>query len=100
MAIGFTVLLVISGLAALIALVRAGIQTFWVLTEEEAPKVALSEIGPVLGLLLLTVALSVKAAPVMHYMEETAAALAQPRIYVEGVLGAPRVEAPVEGQGE
>lgn len=100
MAIGFTVLLVISGLAALIALVRAGIQTFWVPAEEEAPKVALSEIGPVLGLLLLTVALSVKAAPVMHYMEETAAALAQPRIYVEGVLGAPRVEAPVEGQGE
>jgi multicomponent K+:H+ antiporter subunit D len=89
--LAFTGLLIISGLAALIALLRSGIQTFWVPAEEEPPKVLLIEILPVVALLALTVAMTVQAQPVMRYMDATARALERPQIYIEGVMGAPRV---------
>ncbi len=94
----FTALLIVSGLAALIALMRVGIQTFWVPAEEPAPKVLLVEILPVVVLLSLTVAMTVQARPVMRYMEATARALERPEIYIDGVLNAPRVAAPGEAE--
>ncbi len=99
MGLVFTALLIISGLAALIALMRVGIQTFWVPSEDEPPKVLLVEILPIVALLGMTAAMTVQAQPVMRYMEATAQALAEPSIYIEGVLGAPRVEADPDGQG-
>jgi multicomponent K+:H+ antiporter subunit D len=95
-ALGFTSLLIFSGLAALVALLRVGIQTFWVPTEEEAPRVLLIEIVPVVALLAITAAMTVEAGPVMRYMEATAAALHRPEVYVEGVLGASRVSGEAE----
>jgi multicomponent K+:H+ antiporter subunit D len=89
--LGFGALVIASGLAALVALLRVGIQTFWVPAEEEVPKVLLIEIVPVIGLLAITVGITVEARPVMRYMEATAAALHQPDVYVRGVLDAPRV---------
>jgi multicomponent K+:H+ antiporter subunit D len=89
--LAFTALLIVSGLAALIALLRVGIQTFWVPGEDAAPKVLLIEILPVAALLLLTLVMTVQAQPIMRYMDATARALDQPRIYIEGVLGAPQV---------
>ncbi|HET9068910.1 MAG TPA: monovalent cation/H+ antiporter subunit D [Amaricoccus sp.] len=106
LALGFTALLILSGLAALVALLRIGIQTFWVPSEEEPPKVLIIEIAPVIALLAVTLALTVEAQPVMRYMQATAAALHRPEVYVEGVLGAPRVQdeageaGPGEGAGE
>jgi multicomponent K+:H+ antiporter subunit D len=93
-------LLIISGLAALIALLRVGIQTFWVPAEEEPPKVLLIEILPVVALLALTVAMTVQAQPVMRYMDATARALERPQIYIEGVMGAPRVIEETDDGGE
>ncbi|HRO10302.1 monovalent cation/H+ antiporter subunit D [Amaricoccus sp.] len=92
LALGFTALVIFSGLAALVALLRVGIQTFWVPSEEEVPKVLLIEIAPILALLAVTLAITVEAQPVMRYMQATAAALHRPEVYVEGVLGAPRVQ--------
>jgi multicomponent K+:H+ antiporter subunit D len=91
LSLGFTALLILSGLAALIALMRVGIQIFWVPVEDEVPKVLLIEIIPVIALLGVTAAMTVKAGPAMHFMEATAAALHQPQVYVQGVMGAPRV---------
>ena len=91
LSLGFTALVIFSGLAALVALLRVGIQTFWVPSEEDVPKVLLIEIAPVIALLAVTVAITVEAQPVMRYMQATAAALHRPQVYVEGVLGAPRV---------
>ena len=91
LSLAFTALLIFSGLAALVALLRVGIQTFWVPSEEDVPKVLLIEIAPVIALLAVTVAITVEARPVMRYMQATAAALHRPQVYVEGVLGAPRV---------
>jgi multicomponent K+:H+ antiporter subunit D len=86
-ALVFTALIVVSGLAALVALSREGIRTFWAAEEEEMPTVPLIELAPVVLLLALTVAMTVKAGPVMRYMEATASALNHPHVYVRGVLG-------------
>ncbi|MFT3973029.1 MAG: monovalent cation/H+ antiporter subunit D [Amaricoccus sp.] len=86
--IGFTAAVIVSGLAALIALVREGIRTFWAAEHEELPSVPLIELVPVLVLLALTLGMTVKAGPIMHYMEATAISLHHPHVYVRGVLGA------------
>jgi multicomponent K+:H+ antiporter subunit D len=86
-ALAFAALVILSGLAALIALVREGIRTFWASGDEELPAVPLIELAPVLVLLALTVAMTVKAGPTMRYMEATATSLAHPNVYVGGVLG-------------
>ncbi len=56
----------------------------------------LIELAPVLVLLALTAAMTVKAGPVMRYMEATASTLNHPHVYVQGVLGT----GPAPGAGE
>ena len=85
----FTGVLLLSGLATLIALVRVGVQTFWA-NEDDVPKVMALEIAPIIGLLALTVLLTVEAQPVIRYMDNTARALNRPEIYTNGVLQASR----------
>ncbi|SDH81734.1 monovalent cation/H+ antiporter subunit D [Nitrosomonas sp. Nm132] len=82
-------LLILSGLSALIAMVRAGIRTFWAPAVALVPRVLLIEIVPVVMLLFMTLALTVQAGPIMHFMEATAVSLHEPRSYIEGVLKAP-----------
>jgi multicomponent K+:H+ antiporter subunit D len=85
----FVALVILSGLATLIGLVRIGIQTFWA-TESEPPRVLALEIGPVLVLVAMLAVLTFKAEATMRYMQQTARAVLAPAIYAEGVLGAPR----------
>lgn len=77
--------LVLSGLATIIAMTRAGIDAFWA-SPGEVPRVRLAEIAPILLLLTLGVGLTVQAGPVMRYMEDTARSLHLPQDYVRGVL--------------
>ncbi len=94
----FVALVILSGLATLIGLVRIGIQTFWA-TEGDPPRVLALEIGPVLLLVALLGLLTFKAEVTMRYMQQTARAVLAPAIYAEGVLGAPRTaETQEEGQ--
>lgn len=95
-ALAFTGLVILSGLCALIALVREGIRTFWATGEDELPAVPLVELGPVVVLVALTLAMTVKAGPVMRYMEATASTLNHPHVYVQGVLGTRPVPAAPE----
>jgi multicomponent K+:H+ antiporter subunit D len=81
----FLVILILSGLAALIAMTRAGIRVFWV-SEREAPRVRLIEMAPVAVLLLLCVLQTVQAGPVMRFMQATAQSLHAPHEYMRGVL--------------
>ncbi len=105
LAFAFTALLLVSGLAAMIALVRTGIQTFWgPVDQEDRTRAALVELVPVLGLIAITLYMSVQANSVMRYMEATAESLSVPRLYVETVLAAQphAVDAPTtpgEGAG-
>jgi multicomponent K+:H+ antiporter subunit D len=81
--------LVLSGLATLIAMTRAGIDVFWASPAEAVPRVHVLEIGPVLLLLALCGAMTVQAGPVMDYMQATAQSLHAPQDYVRAVIPAP-----------
>jgi multicomponent K+:H+ antiporter subunit D len=79
-------LLIGSGLATVIAMVRAGVRRFWASTEA-VPRVRVVEIAPVAVLLLLCVALTVEAGEAMRYLDGAAHALHEPGQYVDRVLG-------------
>ena len=80
-------LLILSGLAALIALTRAGIRAFWVSPDRSVPRVRLIEMAPVAILLLLCALQTIEAGPVMRFMQATAQSLHTPHDYIHGVLG-------------
>jgi multicomponent K+:H+ antiporter subunit D len=82
-------LLILAGFAALLAMMREGIRTFWAPLEVIVPRVRVIEIAPVAALLLLTAALSVAGGPVMRYMGVTARALRAPQAYIGSVLSTP-----------
>ena len=84
------VLLLVSGLAAIIAMGRAGVRVFWGPGERTIPRVLVIEIAPIVFLLALTGALTVQAGPAMRYLEAAAKSLHAPDGYVEAVLKAPR----------
>ena len=88
MALAFSVVVILSGLAALVALTRVGIQTFWATDEQERPPVALVELLPVLALLLIAFAITARADPVLRCMNATVADLRDPGVYVAGVRAA------------
>jgi multicomponent K+:H+ antiporter subunit D len=90
----FTALLLVSGLAVLLAMSRVGIRAFWAPVDAVVPRVHVVEFMPVILLLLLTLGLSAKGGPVMRYMEDTARAVHAPSAYVNSVLAAPRVPPP------
>jgi multicomponent K+:H+ antiporter subunit D len=86
---GLFVLLVLSGLAAIIALGRAGVRMFWASQERSIPRVRVIEIVPVAALLALCIGLTVAAGPAMSYLQDAAHALHAPRPYIEEVLSRP-----------
>lgn len=86
----FIALLILSGLAALIALVRAGMRIFWVPVTALLSRVLLIEIVPIAALLSVALILTVQAGSVMRFMEATAASLHKPESYIEAVLEAPQ----------
>ncbi len=86
----YVLLIILSGLAAMIAMNRIGIRTFWASIEGTIPRVVVVEIAPVLVLLGACVFLSLQAGPAMRYMQATADDLLSPLVDSERVLSAPR----------
>lgn len=83
------VLIILSGLATIIATSRAGMDLIW--TPERPPRdLRLAEAAPIGLLLALCLGLMVFAGPIMRYMEQTARALDDRNAYVEPVLAAPQ----------
>ncbi len=81
-------LLLLAGLAAIIALGRVGVRVFWS-EERTAPRVRLLEFAPVAALLAACMALTIAAGPAMRYVEQAAAALHAPAGYIDEVLRRP-----------
>lgn len=104
----FVTLIILSGISALIAMSRSGIRTFWASMEGNVPRVRVIELVPVAGLLFLCLVLTVMAAPVMRYFDDTAQDLHRPNNYIDHVLAAersagyetPDILVPVLGKGE
>jgi multicomponent K+:H+ antiporter subunit D len=86
----YVALIILSGVAALIAMSRSGIRTFWASMEGNVPRVLVIELVPVAALLFLCLALTIQAAPVMRYLDATAQALHRPHNYIDHVLDAKR----------
>jgi multicomponent K+:H+ antiporter subunit D len=82
-------LIIISGLAAVIALARAGVRTFWADANRIAPRVRLIEFIPVGGLIALCLVLTVFAGPVMTYLQAAGSTLHPPGAYIDEVLRGP-----------
>jgi multicomponent K+:H+ antiporter subunit D len=82
------VLLTLSGLAATIAMGRAGVRIFWASHEARVPRVRLIEIAPVALLLALCVSLTLQAGPAMRYFQDAANALHARQAYIREVLPA------------
>ncbi|ABI59940.1 MULTISPECIES: monovalent cation/H+ antiporter subunit D [Nitrosomonas] len=91
----FMALLILSGLATLIAMSRSGIHAFWAPSVDTTlPRVLFIEIIPVAVLLCTTLVLTIQAGPVMRFMEATAISLHAPQPYIEGVMNAPTMLPP------
>ncbi|OOL35026.1 monovalent cation/H+ antiporter subunit D [Pseudomonas sp. FSL W5-0299] len=91
---GLLALLILSGLASLIAFSRLGIQRFWTPEERPSPLLRRFECVPIIVLLGLSVALTFKAEPLMRYTQAAADALNNPQQYVMAVLGTRVVPSP------
>ncbi|SDG32670.1 monovalent cation/H+ antiporter subunit D [Pelagibacterium luteolum] len=91
-------LLIASGLAVLIAMLRGGINTFWATREDMAPAIGIVEIVPITVLIGACLALTIFAGPSMTYFEAAAAELHNPVAYVDGVMTSQPV--PYPGRGE
>jgi multicomponent K+:H+ antiporter subunit D len=82
----FLVVLILSGLATLIAMTRAGIRSFWAAPDRAVPRVRIIEMAPVAALLILCAAQTVDAGPVMSFMDAAARSLHAPQDYIRDVL--------------
>jgi multicomponent K+:H+ antiporter subunit D len=87
-------LLLLSGFAAIIAMARAGIRSFWLPLENAVPRVRLIEIAPVVALLLLCVALTVEAAGAMRFIQAATGGPQEAQGYIRAVLPPPPGDAP------
>jgi multicomponent K+:H+ antiporter subunit D len=79
--------LVLSGLATVLAMTRAGIRSLWATSGRAVPRVGVIEIAPVLFLLMLCVGMTAAAGPAMRYMQAAATSLHEPGDYIRQVLG-------------
>jgi multicomponent K+:H+ antiporter subunit D len=82
----FLAVLILSGLAAVIATMRAGIRTLWASPDRGVPRVRVIEIAPVATLLVLSAIMTIWAGPMMRFAEATAQSLHHPDQYVRSVL--------------
>ncbi|TPG78195.1 monovalent cation/H+ antiporter subunit D [Pseudomonas arsenicoxydans] len=91
---GLLALLILSGLASLIAFSRLGIQRFWTPQERPSPLLRRFECVPIIVLLGLSIALTFKAEPLLRYTQAAADSLNNPQQYVMAVLGTRAVPSP------
>lgn len=95
-AVGWTlmVLIILSGLLAVISMMRFGVRTFWASGATEAPKLHRSEVAPILFLLGLSVLMTVQAEPMFSYLSRASADIHRPATYIGRVLAEPTVPGP------
>jgi multicomponent K+:H+ antiporter subunit D len=91
---GLVALLILSGLASLIAFGRVGIQRFWKPEERPSPVLRRYECLPIVILLGLCLILSFKAEPLLRYTQDTAASLQAPDAYIKAVMAAQPIPGP------
>jgi len=92
-------LIIVSGLIAVISMMRFGVRTFWASGATEPPKVHRSEVAPILFLLALSVLMTVQANPLFDYLSRASHDIHRPAGYIFRVLDAPTVPGPGSAPG-
>lgn len=87
-------LIIVSGLIAVISMMRFGVRTFWASGATEPPKVHRSEVAPILFLLALSVLMTVQANPLFGYLARASDDIHRPGAYIGRVLAEPTVPGP------
>lgn len=85
-------LILMGGLAAIIALMRLGVRTFWASGMVTPPRLLFSEAVPIGALVMLCVLLTVQAGTVFDYLGRTTEGLMRSGNYSRQVLGEPPVQ--------
>lgn len=88
------VLMITTGLMALIALTRAGIRHFWATHDRRTPELRIAEGLPIAALMALCIILTTKADVVMQFTLNTANTLHAPQNYIQAVMSAQPVPNP------
>jgi multicomponent K+:H+ antiporter subunit D len=83
----FCAAVLVSGVAATIALTRVGSRLFWSVVGRKTPRLRLVEAGPPAFLIVLCLALTAGVGPVMTYLESAAQSLHSPQVYIRVVKG-------------
>lgn len=76
----------VTGFVGVLALTRIGVNLFWTVTKRSAPRLRVLEAAPVAALVVICLALSLAASPIMGYLESTARSLHDPQTYIRTVL--------------
>jgi multicomponent K+:H+ antiporter subunit D len=92
-------LIIVSGLIAVISMMRFGVRTFWASGATEPPKVHRSEVAPILFLLALSVLMTVQANPLFGYLTRASDDIHRPGAYIFRVLAEPTVPGPGSAPG-
>ncbi len=87
-------LLILSGLAAAIAMMRVGVRHFWTSQDRPSPRLRVAETLPIAGLLAAAMAMVLHAEPMLGYARATAEALHAPEQYVRAVMSARTLPSP------
>ena len=87
----FCAAVIITGVAAMIALTRVGTRLFWSVRGRTTPRLRIIEAAPAAFLILLCLALTAGAGPVMTYLESAAQSLHSPQVYIRVVNGTQQV---------
>ena len=83
----FCAAVLISGVVTIVALTRVGLRLFWSVVGRTAPRLRIIEAAPPAFLILLCLALTAGAGPVMSYLQSAAQSLHSPQVYIRVVQG-------------
>jgi multicomponent K+:H+ antiporter subunit D len=83
----FCAAVIITGVAAMIALTRVGMRLFWSVRGRTTPRLRIIEAAPAAFLIVLCLALTAGAGPVMTYLDSAARSLHSPQVYIRVVNG-------------
>lgn len=87
----FMILIISAGLGSIITFVRFGIRSFWASHREAPPRLKLTEVAPIIVLLMICVGLVIFAGPMFDLLERTSGEATNATQYIERVLNQPSV---------
>lgn len=87
----FCAAVLVSGVVTIVALTRVGLRLFWSVVGRRVPRLRIIEAAPPAFLILLCLALTLGAGPVMSYLQSAAQSLHSPQVYIRVVQGTRQV---------